>query len=54
MAETMGSQEFCLTKEMLKREQSKDEIGSVRQVPFNKVSLYQEQNKDKGNATLPC
>ena len=52
MAETMGSQGFCLTKEMLKREQSKDETYLIRQVPFNKVSSYQEQNKDKGNYML--
>ena len=25
----------------------------LKQIPFNKVSSYQERNKDKGNATLP-
>ena len=52
MAKTMGSERFFLTKEMLKREQGKDQMGSVRQVSFNKVSLYQEQNKDKGTPML--
>ena len=53
MAEMMRSQGFCLTKKMLESEQNKDGAGSVKQVPFNKVSSYQEINKDKGNATLP-
>ena len=52
----MRRQGFCLTKEMLKREQNNDEIDCVKQVPFNKESLYQDQqdqSKYKGNATLP-
>ena len=48
----MRNQGFYVTKEMLERKQNKDDTGSLKQVPFNKVSLYQEQNKDKGNATL--
>ena len=46
VAEMMRSQGFCLTKKMLEREQNKDDAGSVKQVPFNKVSSYQERNKD--------
>ena len=53
VAETMGNQGLCLTKEMMERKQGKVETDSVRQVPFNKVSSYQEQSKDKGNAMLP-
>ena len=53
VAKMMRSQGFCLTKKMLEREQNKEDPGSVRQVPFNKVSSYQERNKDKGNVTLP-
>ena len=53
VAELMGSRHFALTKEMVAKEQNKDEVSSIRQVPFNKVSAYQERNKDKGNATLP-
>ena len=53
VAEMMGSRGFALTKELVEKEQNKEETGSVRQVPFNKVSSYQERNKDKGYATLP-
>ena len=53
VAEMMGSRGLTLTKELVAKEQNKGETGSVRQVPFNKVSAYQERNKDKGNATLP-
>ena len=38
---------------MIRNEINKDEIGLVKQVSFNKVNSYQDQNRDKGNATPP-
>ena len=52
-AEMMKKQGSHLIRQMVIQEQSKFETETLKQIPFNKVSSYQERNKDKGNATLP-
>lgn len=44
VAETMGNKGLCLIKEMIRHEQNKDKIESVKYVPFNKMSSYQVRN----------
>ena len=53
VADMMRKQGLHLTKQMVSQEQTKHEMETLKQVPFNKVSSYQDRNKDKGNATLP-
>ena len=53
VAKMMRKQGSHLTKQMVSQEQTKYETRTLKQIPFNKVSSYQESNKDKGNATLP-
>ena len=48
----MQSKGIIITKEMLQTEHSNDEVRSIRQIHFNKVSLYQEWIRDTSNATL--
>ena len=48
VVEMMREQGSHLTKQMVSQEQTKYEMETLKQMPFNKVSSYQEHNKDKG------